>query len=962
MQVRYGSTASARGGRRFLPYLLGALAVYLLLTGLSTLWTDYLWHDSVGFANVWWTRQIARWALIGGFVALSFLVIYTNLTLAQRSSNRHLTLADSDEADELLNRIRESVAGRLPLLWLVGAAAMAILIGGGAGGWTEQLFLYLNRVPFGINDPIFNNDLGFYIFTLPMIRSVLAWVFNLLLVTTLLVVAAYYVNGALRLRRGGGSFFTRGAKLQVSVLLALLVLVRAALYRLDAYRLLYSSRNTEFFGAGYTDVHARLPVLQLLLWTAVVTAVLLVINIWRQGWTLPVVAGAAWLLISIGAGVVYPAAVEKFQVEPNPIVLQSSFINNNVQFTRQAYGLDDVTVEEFAADGAIEPEELTAAAPTFDNLRLWDPDVLSNAYSPQEFREYYRLAEVDSDRYVIDGQLTQVMLSVRELETNEIDDNWQVRRLSYTHGFGLVSSYAARIGTNGAPSYLVSQLPPEGEVAELELDQPRIYFGELDLLENEPVIVRNATGEIDYPTGQDTFASTDYNGLGGVELSSIWRRLAFGLRFRDLNMVISDQIRPDSRILMEREIDDIVAELVPFLAVDADPYPVVVDGRVKWVVDLYTFTGGYPYSTPISNLDRRRLYEGTGIREGTNYLRNSVKAVIDAYDGTTVFYAIDENDPILAAWRSAFPSLFVGLSAMPEELRSHLRYPLDLLTVQSEVYLDYHVTDVSIFYQGLDRWSIPLAGAFDENEVPIRGAGADLIGDGVSAVSGEPEFVEEALPYYTMLELDGQLSYVALQAFAPRGRQNLSSFLTVSSDPDDYGQIIDNRIAPGSQVAGIEQVALRIESQPEISAQFSLWRTRGSSVLQGDVLVLPIGDSLLYAQSVFLEAAEGGIPAFERIIVVFEDRIEWAPSLASALALVFGEDVGTPTDPEPSPEGDIAELLGRADQAFAEAEEALRAGDLAGYQRLVDEARALVQQALDLAAVTGEASRATTQT
>ncbi|CAN5145776.1 hypothetical protein BH18ACT5_BH18ACT5_17500 [soil metagenome] len=587
VQVRFRSSVPPRGGRRFLPYALGALSVYLVLTGLATLWTDYLWQDSIGFANVWWTRQLARWALIGGIVALSFLFLYFNLGLAQRSSDRNLTVADSDDAaDEILRRIRESVSGRLPALWLLGSAALALLVGGGAGGWTERLFLYMNRVPFGVEDPIFGNDLGFYVFTLPMVRNVLAWAFNLILVTALVVVAAYYVNGALRLRRSGGSFFTRGAKVQISVLLALLVLARAALYRLDAYRLLFTNRNTGFFGPGFTDVNARLPVVQLLMWTAVVTAALIVINIWRQGWTLPIVAGAAWLLISIGAGVLYPAAVERFQVEPNPLVRQGAFIQRNIEFTRRAYGLDEVEVREFAADASIESDELGAAAPALDNLRLWDPDVLSNTYSPQEFREYYRLANVDSDRYMINGELTQVMLSVRELETEAIEDDWQLRRLSYTHGFGLVSSYAARVESNGAPGYLISELPPESSVPELEIDQPRIYFGELNLPVDEPVIVRNNTGEIDYPTGQDTFASTDYDGLGGVDLSSIWRRLAFGLRFRDLNLVISDQIRPDSRIMMERDIDDRIAELVPFLATDADPYAVLIDGRIKWIIDL----------------------------------------------------------------------------------------------------------------------------------------------------------------------------------------------------------------------------------------------------------------------------------------------------------------------------------------------------------------------------------------
>ena len=951
MFMRTPPARRAGARRRFLPYLVGAFFVYLAASGLSGLWTDLLWFESVGYAGIWWTRQLVHVALIVGFVAVSFLFIFGNLSLADRSAMRHLG-APGTEEDEMLAQVRQWLDQRLPAVRLVGSIVLALLIGGGAGGWTDRIFLFLNQVGFGIADPLFGHDLGFYVFRLPLIRDLLVWGFNLFLVTTLAVAGAHYVNGALRIRRGGDSFFSRGAKVQVSLLLAGLALLRAGLYRIDAYRLLYSNRSDTFFGAGYTDVFARLPALHLLLAVSLVTAVILIVNIWRKGWTLPVVAGAAWIVVAVGAGVIYPAVIENLRVVPNPIVRQGPYIERNIAFTRQAFGVDNVEVQPFAADDSIQPGELTDAQALLDNLRLWDPDVLTNSYSPQEFREYYRLQNVDSDRYLIDGELTQVMLSVRELESGAIDENnWQVRRLSYTHGFGLVASYAAQVGQAGAPRYLVSELPPESVTEALEIEQPRIYFGELDFSTTDPVIVRNQTGEIDYPTGANTFASTDYAGQGGVQLSNIWRRLAFALRHRDLNIVISDQIRADSRILPERDIDSIVAKVAPFLASDSDPYPVVSNGRISWVIDMYTYTGNYPYSTPLSNLDRRRLAQGTGIRAGVNYIRNSVKAVVDAYDGTVTFYVVDENDPILAAWRSAFPALFVEMSAMPEGLRSHLRYPMDLFTVQSEVYRDYHVTDVPTFFNELDAWAIPQSGAFDEDEAPVRAQ--ELVGDGISAVTGRPQLVTEALPYYTMLRVDNELSFVGIQAFAPRDRPNLVSFLLVGSDPTDYGRLIDYRMASGSQVTGIEQVGLRIESDPNISAQFSLWRSRGSRVLQGDVLVLPIGDSLLYAQSIFLEATGGGIPEFERVIVLFEDRIEWSTTLGGALAAIFGEDAGDIGE-EPPPT-DVAELLQQANDALAEADQALREGDLAEYQRLVDAAADLIEQALALSGGGAEA-------
>ena len=932
------------GGRRRVVFLvgLGLLAAYLVASTAAGLWTDYLWFDSVGYAPVWWSRLWTRVGLLVVGVGLSFFFLFSNLALVDRMSLRYLSPAASDQ-EEFLARLREWVDPRLRTLRLVGSAVLAVMVGGSAATWIDRLYLFFNPQTFGRADPLFNNDVGFYVFQLPFINDLLVWGFNVFLLTTLVVAGAHYVNGALRLRRGA-AFFTGGAKVHLSVLLAGLALLRAGLYQVDAYRLLYSNRAEQFFGPGYTEIQARLPAIRLLMAVAVLTAAALVINIWRKGWTLPVVAGAAWALVAVGAGLIYPAVVERLQVNPSPVVRQQSSIVNNIAFTRAAYGLDQVEVRNFAADPEIEPEEIEAQQIGLDNLRLWDSFVLSRAYTPQEFRSYYDLSRVDTDRYLLGDSPTQVMLSVRELDVSAIDDNWQNRRLSYTHGFGVVASHAAQPGVDGQPQYLVSEIPPVSTVDGLQITQPRIYFGEIEV--EEPVIVRNATGEIDFPTGQENAALSDYGGTGGVEMSSIWRRAAMALRYRDLNMVLSDQIEADSRILMERNIRDIVKKLAPFMEIDSDPYPVIVNGSVKWVIDLYTSSPNYPYSTPLTAAEMLRLQRSSGVTVGTNYIRNSVKAVVDAYDGSVIFYAADDVDPLLKAWQEAFPSLVQPGSAMPAEIRRHTRYPMDLFTIQSEVYREYYIQDPATFFSARDAWDIPQRPIdLDDGQVARR---MELLrGDVRTPQSNAVTYLDQVLPYYLLMPVEDRLTYVGLQSFTPRDKANLSAFLVVASDPDNFGELVEFRMPSGATVAGIEQVAARIESDPDIAAQFTLWRNRGSRAIQGDIMIIPIGESLIYIQPVFLEAEASSLPEFERVIVIYGERIEWGSSLQSTLDLVFG-GTGNGGEPEPPPAGDAAALLEAAADAFNRADLALRSGDLAGYQRLVDEARSLVEQAREL--------------
>lgn len=939
------------GSRRFVFLIgLGLLGIYLVASTAAGVWTDFLWFDSLGFGSVWWSRLWTRVGLLVVGVGVSFFFLFANLALVDRMSLRYLNPPANDQ-EEFLLRLREWVDPRLRTLRLVGSAVLALMVGGSAATWIDRLYLFFNPQVFGEVDPVFGKDVGFYVFQLPLINDLLVWGFNVFLLTTLVVASAHYINGALRLRRGG-AFFSGGAKVHLSVLLAGLALLRAGLYQVDAYRLLYSNRADEFFGPGFTDITARLPAIRLLQAVAALTAVALIVNLWRQGWTLPVVAGAAWALVAVGAGLVYPAVVERFQVTPNAIDRQQEYILDNINFTRSAYGLDRVEVRTFAADSNIEPEEIDEQQAALDNLRLWDSFVLSRAYTPQEFRQWYDLNRVDTDRYLIDGSPTQIMLSVRELNVTPIDDNWQNRRLSYTHGFGVVASRAAHIGLDGQPDYLVSEIPPVSTVAELQVTEPHIYFGEMNV--DEPVIVRNRVGEID-PTGQEETVLVDYEGTGGVEMSSIWRRAAMALRYRDFNMVLSGQILPESRILMERNIRGIVQKLAPFMEIDSDPYPVVVNGRVQWVVDMYTSTPNYPYSTPLLLAELVRLPRSSGIQLGTNYIRNSVKAVVDAYDGTVAFYAADETDPILMAWQQAFPNMVRPASAMPEELRSHIRYPMDLFTVQSEVYREYHVRDAGTFFSSFDVWAIPTRPIDEEDGQEVRRQEL-LRGDVRSPQTNTVTYLEQVLPYYLLMQEGDQLNYVGLQSFTRRERANLSAFLVVDSDPDSFGTLVDFRMPPGATVAGIAQVAARIESDPDIAAQFTLWRNRGSRAIQGDIMIVPIGDSLIYIQPVFLEAEAGGLPEFERVIVIYGERIEWGVSLQSTLELVFAGSGGG-GEPEPPVAGDAAELLAAAADAFTQADLALRAGDLAGYQQLVEQARSLVEQAREL--LGGAEARAT---
>ncbi|MCU0281450.1 MAG: UPF0182 family protein [Acidimicrobiia bacterium] len=933
-------------GRRVLVVVLLALVALLLsLRGLANFWTDYLWFSSVGFAPVWSTLLVTKIVLAVIGIATAFALLLGNLWLAQRVGPE---LAPSGPGEQLVLRYR-SWAGSHRWWVLLGASGFfGLILGLGAVGWWEDWLLFTNAQSFGVTDPVFSRDIGFYVFQVPFLRDLFGWLFQFVVVTAVVVAAFYYLSGAIRVHPRGLRV-APGVKVHLSVLLAVLAMLKAVGYWLDQFDLLYSERGA-VFGAAYTDIHARLPAVRLLFFISLFAALLLLVNIRFRGWIVPAAAVGLWLVTSIALGGIWPAAVQRFSVQPDEINKELPYIERNIAATRTALGLSGVEQRSFAADQTLTADDLALNAATIDNVRLWDPAVLLTTYRQlQELRPFYQFGDVDVDRYRLDGEITQVMVSPRELDEADLPGSgWVNRHLVFTHGYGAVVSPANSVTVEGQPAFLVKDITQDDGVPEvLSITQPRVYFGEA-IESSNFVIVGTKEQEVDYPLesggGEATFAFNSYDGEGGIRMGSFFRRAAFALRFADLNTLISGQITGESRVLMVRNIRDIVEKAAPFLYADADPYTVIVDGNLVWLIDLYTVTDRYPYSTRA--FTGRLSAQNSGLPTGFNYVRNSVKATVDAYDGTVTFYVVDEADPILGAYRSIFPSLFTPMAEMPAVLQEHLRYPEDLFRVQGDMFQRYHVTDPRVFFNNTLAWQVAKDPSNTPREALRVAYGADS---------------RPMVPYYLLMRLPGEtdLSYLALQPFTAAARPNMVSFLVAKGDPDEYGDLISFELPADSFVDGPGQVGARINQDPEVSEQFTLWGREGSEVVQGNMLVVPVEESILYVQPIYLQArSEGtgnstGIPEFKRVVVVFGNQIVMRETLAQALTEVFGEETTPTTTTTTQPGGgeisdQVRALLDRAQAAFVAADTALRNGDLAGYAARVAEAQALVQQAVGL--------------
>ena len=926
-----GTNNNERRGFSFIVFV--AIIGFSVARAVATFFTNYLWFDSVNLNSVWIKILLTKGALVGATSLLAFIFIFTNLRLAVRATPV-MDIFESFESQDPLSRFRAWTNERFLRYRLWGSIGLSLFLGAGASQLWEQVLLFLNQQSFGVTDPVFQADVSRYVFGLPLYRLFVSWGFQLVIFTSLIIVLFFVATGALQLRQGRLPEVSSGAKAHLSVLLAFIAILKAFAYRLDSMELLYSPRG-KVFGASYTDVIAHLPALNLLILISLFGAVLLLVNIKRRGWLLPATAISLWLAVSIIVGGLVPAAIQRFRVVPDELNKELPYVENHIDYTRLAYGLDSIEEKSFAASPDLSQNDISNNKQTVDNIRLWDPTVLAETYSQlQEIRAYYALQEVDVDRYRINGELTQVMVAARELDqTNLPAVGWVNERLQYTHGFGVVFSPANNVASQGQPDFYVKGVPATTTVAELEVEQPRIYFGEsADSVEY--VVVNSLQDEVDYPlsTEGQSVAYTNYSGDGGVGIGSFFRRLGFALRYSELNLLISNQLSDDSKLIMERNIVSRVKKAAPFLYTDNDPYLALIDGNLFWIIDMYTVSDKYPYAQPA---DTRRINENSGLPVNFNYLRNSVKAVVNAYDGTMNFYVVDENDPIMTAYNDIFPDLFSPKSEMSSELLDHIRYPEDLFTIQSDMYRDYHMTDPRVFYADEDPWVIPSDSSTTPRVATLRG-----------------EFTEigfkPMLPYYLLMSLPGEtdLSYLIFQPFNPENRPNMQSFLVADADPENYGQLIDFRLPKGEFVDGPSQVATRINQDPDISQIFTLLDQQGSSVIKGNLFVVPINQSILYYQPIYLQGEQNPLPEFKFVVVVFQDRIIMSETLSEALASIFGDELISDVVEESEGESPL-DLLAKATIAFEQAQEQLQKGNLGKYQELIDQAQQYVDLAID---------------
>ena len=926
------NTGNERRGLSFLVFV--GIIGFSIARAVATFFTNYLWFDSVDLNSVWLKILLTKSALVAATSLLAFAFIFINLRLAVRATPV-MDIFESFESQDPLTRFREFFNERFLKYRLWGAVGLSIFLGAGASQLWEQVLLFINQKSFGITDPIFQNDVSNYVFGLPLYRLFVSWGFQLVIFTSFIIVLFFIATGALQLRPGRLPEVSSGAKAHLSVLLAFIAVLKAFAYRLDSMELLYSPRG-KVFGASYTDVVAHLPALNLLILISLFGAVLLLVNIKRRGWLLPATAISLWLAVSIIVGGVVPAAIQRFRVVPDELNKELPYVENHINYTRLAYGLNSIEEKSFEASPNLTDNDISDNAQTVDNIRLWDPTVLAETYSQlQEIRAYYALDEVDVDRYKINGELTQVMVSARELDqTNLPAVGWVNERLQYTHGYGVVFSPANNVASQGQPDFYVKGVPATTTVSELEVEQPRIYFGE-SAESVEYVVVNSLQDEVDYPlsTEGQSVAYTNYSGDGGVGIGSFFRRLGFALRYSELNLLISNQLSDDSKLIMERNVVSRVKKAAPFLYTDNDPYLALIDRQLFWIIDMYTVSDKYPYAQPA---DTRRINENSGLPMNFNYLRNSVKAVVNAYDGTLNFYVVDENDPLILSYNDIFPDLFTAKSSMSNELLDHIRYPEDLFTIQSDMYRDYHMTDPRVFYADEDPWVIPSDSSTTPRVATLRG-----------------EFTEigfkPMLPYYLLMSLPGEsdLSYLIFQPFNPENRPNMQSFLVADADPENYGQLIDFRLPKGEFVDGPSQVATRINQDPDISQIFTLLDQQGSSVIKGNLFVVPINQSILYYQPIYLQGEQNPLPEFKFVVVVFQDRIIMEESLSEALASVFGGDFASDTIDDPKGESPL-ELLEKATNAFEKAQQELQNGNLGLYQNLVEQAQQYVDLALEI--------------
>lgn len=885
--------------RKLVVPLLVALVVValLLLPALSRLITEWWWFKEVGYEVIFTKELLTRFGLFLGAGILTTGVLHLNLRAAQRGMVTHPALRRVGEALPNVN-----VPVLLRSLSLPVALGFGLLGGlAGASVW-ETVLQAANTTPFGVTDPIFGRDVGWYVFTLPAIEAAIGLLFGLMMLSLLLIVPLYFLRGDI-ISRPPTIRLHRSAGMHIAILLAAMLLLTAIrLWVVDVAGLLYSTTGP-LVGASYADIHASLPTIRFTAVLALLAGIMVVVGGMKG--KLPryglVALGGYFVVALLGRGL-YPAAIQKFVVAPTELTRETPFLTHHIAATRRAWGIDSVDTRELDGEATLTLADIRANAPTIDNVRLWDRQPLLETFGQlQEIRTYYDFISVDDDRYMIDGKYRQVLLSPRELNVGSLPTRTFINEhLTFTHGMGVTLSPVNQVTVEGLPVLFIRDLPPVSDVS-LQVTRPQIYFGELA---NEYVFVGTRQREFDHPSG-DANVYAAYEGTGGVPVTSLLRRAMLALRFGSTKILLSGDITNESRILYYRNIRARASRALPFLRFDRDPYMVVADdGSLQWILDAYTSTTRYPYSSRLT--------------DGTSYMRNSVKVVLDAYHGSMRAFVADPGDPLVQTWEKIFPGIFEPMDAMPDDLRRHIRYPDELYRVQATLYTTYHMEAPVDFYHREDQWQIPA----------------------VTRADGSTPFMRHLV---MRLPDEDEAEFIYMVPFTPRGKDNLAAWMVARNDGDVYGTLRVYRLSRQSLVFGPTQITNRINQDTEVSRQVTLWDQSGSRVIRGDLLVIPIEQSLLYVQPLYLQAEGGKIPELKRVVVAYQNQVVMRETLDGALSELFGgsstdrpREVSLPvaagTEPPAAAIGaEVRGLLEEARQRYEAAMEAQRAGDWARY-------------------------------
>ncbi|WP_283135644.1 UPF0182 family protein [Rhizohabitans arisaemae] len=947
MSFRTSGAGRPRLNRRsklFIPVLIALAVLVGLFLIFANIWTDLLWFRSVDYQSVFSTMLLTQVVLflLGGLLMAG--VVGGNMLLAYRLRPMFGTAMFGQQGVE---RYRLALDPHRKLILYAVMGALAFFAGTSAAGqWTTWL-QFVNRTPFGVKDQQFGLDISFFTFTYPFIRMVLGFLFAAVIVSAIMATIIHYVYGGFRLQNPGASA-SRAARVHLSVLLGTFVLLKAIAYWVDRYGLAFSEAG-RVHGPSYTDVNAVLPAKTILAFIALLCAALFFAGVVRRGGMIPGVSFGLLVLSAVLVGGVYPALVEQFQVKPNQQSKEAPFIKRNIDATRAAYGIDKAQVTNYSAKTEASESELQSEAATIPGVRLLDPSRLSPTFQQlQQIRGYYRFPDqLDIDRYNIDGQVRDTVVSVREIGTPPTaQQNWINSHLVYTHGFGFVAAPGNQVDANGRPNFVEKDIPPAGQLGKFE---PRIYFGENSPVYSVVGAPKSAKPiELDYPddaapNGQVNYT---YTGKGGVPMGSFFNQLLYAIKFGEKNMLLSSDINEQSRIMYTRQPRERIKKVAPFLTLDSDPYPAIVGGRIVWIVDAYTTSDAYPYSQRKS---LRELIEDVttdrrpGVQlpnDNVNYIRNAVKATVDAYDGTVSLYQWDEKDAVLKTWMSAFPGVVKPFNEISAELKQHLRYPEDLFKAQREMLANYHVTDPNAFYIGQDFWKVPADPSSNKSKQP---------------------------PYYITLRMPGSTTptFSLTSTFVPNGRQNMAAFMAVDATaqtPDAKLQIL--QLPSATTIQGPEQAQNTFLSDPRVSSELNLLRGQqgaatGTDVLYGNLLTLPFGGGLLYVEPIYVQPkaeTSGRYPTLQRVLVLFGSKVGFGPTFQDALAQVFGTNVEKPpttgqpnqppttnTPPSTGQAPAVQAALQKAQAAYTAGQEALKKGDFTAYGK----AQADLKAALD---------------